>query len=198
MMGRNHLVTGVCVLEHIWATGILFEKMDNRFLIRGMNIAAGWFGLEHNLGVMENIMNMGACTTAIFAAAYVVGLLIPDIDNPNSMIGRYIHIPVKHRTWTHAVYLYIFTAAAGFFIHPAFLWFTLGVFIHLFWDSFSRMGNCWFYKLLSDYKEYPGGARIKKGRHLTLYRAGEWTEYFVTFIVVILTVLSFIYIRKGF
>ena len=55
----------------------------------------------------------------------------------------------------------------------------------------SVMGNCWFYKLLSDYQEYPSGAKVKKGHRWKLYRAGEWSEYLLLFIVVMFTVVSY-------
>lgn len=194
MMGRNHLVTGVCALEHLWAISVLVENTKNRFLIQGLDVVMERFEIKLQLSLPWNIY---LPMFPIFLAVYFVGILFPDVDNPNSILGRIIHIPVEHRTWIHAVYLYIATGIAGIFIHPAFLWFTLGVFVHLFWDNFSKMGNCWFYKLLSDYREYPNGAKIKKGNHLVLYKAGEWTEYLVTFIVVMLTIMSFIYIRTN-
>ena len=57
------------------------------------------------------------------------------------------------------------------------------------------MGVCWFYKLLSDYREYPGGARVKKGYHITLYRSAEWTEYLVVFLLAAVSV-AFVFLTK--
>lgn len=193
MMGHNHIITGVCALEHVYVVDTLIRRMENPFLLQGLDIVYGKLGIVMPLEMWKD---MQVHMLPMFLAAYIIGVLFPDVDNPNSILGKVIYVPVEHRTWIHAIYLYTASFIAGMIIHPAFLWFTFGVFIHLFWDSFSKMGNCWFYKLLSDYKRYPGDAKIKKGNHLVLYKAGEWTEYLVTFIVVALTVVSFIWIRR--
>lgn len=196
MMGQNHIVTGVCALEHVWAASILLERTGNRFLIQGLEIVTDKMGLGQ-IGTIGrfSVTDKVPFHMIILLLVYFLGLLLPDIDNPNSMLGRFIHVPVRHRTWIHSIYPYLIIGILGAF-YPVFFWLTFGVFVHLFWDSFSKMGNCWFYKLLSDYREYPDGARIKKGNHLVLYKAGEWSEYLLTFIIVILTVISFIYIRR--
>ena len=71
-----------------------------------------------------------------------------------------------------------------------------GVFVHLFWDSFSACGNCWFYKLLSDYRRYPNNVKVKKGHKLKLYHAGEWSEYLLLFVIVVITVVSFVWVMR--
>ena len=56
-----------------------------------------------------------------------------------------------------------------------FAWHGLGYVLHLFWDSFSKAGICWFYPI-SNYRRYPNGAFVKRGRHLTLYSVGNASE----------------------
>lgn len=196
MMGRNHIVTGICALEHVRAVGVLLERTGNRFLIHGLEVVADKMGLGQ-IGTFDRFLVADKVTfhMNILLLVYFLGVLLPDIDNPNSILGQFIHIPVRHRTWIHSIYPYLIPGILAPF-HPVFFWLTFGVFVHLFWDSFSKMGNCWFYKLLSDYREYPNGAKIKKGNHLVLYRTGEWSEYLVTFMVAVLTVILFIYVRK--
>lgn len=188
MMGRNHLIVGACALEHVYVAGKLIEKSDFQPLITLRQTVDSYFGLKELVG--PSIVLIGICF-----AAYFLGTLLPDIDNPNSILGKILHIPIKHRRWLHAIYLYLPIAALGM-IHPIFSWLFFGIFVHLFWDSFSAMGNCWFYKLLSDYKEYPSGAQIKKGHRLKLYHAGEWSEYLLVFIIVAISMASFVWIGK--
>ena len=166
MTGKSHLATGACALAQVYAV--------NQYLD------------AHTLPVLSPLWEgagLSSGLSLISAAAFFLGTLFPDADTKASILGRFLHIPVRHRTWLHAAYLYLGFLALGFF-YPIFGWFTFGAFVHLFWDSFSPMGICWFYKILSDYREYPGGARVKKGFHITLYRTGEWTEYAVVFAVI--------------
>ncbi len=221
MMGRSHLITGACALEHIYAADVIIARIDFA------PVTAVWEAVRSYLGISK----LSLFTIPVCLAAYFFGTLLPDIDNPDSILGRIIYVPAEHRKWFHAIYLYLiigglkwilplivkgFDALEGLHpmiaaCHPVFAvitavfnwlepvsaWIFFGVVVHLFWDSLSYCGNCWFYKLFSDYKEYPGGAKIKKGHTIKLYRTGEWSEYLLLFIVVILTVMSFIWIRKG-
>ena len=210
MMGRSHLITGVCALEHAWAVQTLIGRTGLMEFQAAQTAAAV---LQSYTGIME--LSVGSLTAApVYVAAYFLGTLLPDIDNPKSllgrifhfpvkhrrwihaMLGRIFHFPVKHRRWIHAIYLYLLLAIAGWYF-PVCSWIFFGVIIHLFWDSFSAAGNCWFYKLFSDYREYPNGAFVKKGHKLKLYHAGEWSEYLLLFVIVLVTVASFIFITKG-
>lgn len=195
MMGRSHLVAGACALEHMYVAGVLIDRADFAPLTAVKEAVQSYLGIsdivkeDFTLSIMSSLL-------VLYLAVYFVGTLLPDIDNPNSMLGRYIHIPIEHRTWLHAIYLYLIPAVLGWFVHPAFSWLFFGVFVHLFWDSFSAAGNCWFYKLLSDYKEYGGGAKVKKNHVIKLYHAGEWSEYVLLFIIVAVTVISFVLVNK--
>lgn len=184
MMGKSHLIAGACALEHAWVLGVLADRSNIAVLSETKNTISTYLGYAHPSMAM---IPMGI-------GAYFIGTLLPDIDSPNSILGhrlpRFFSAVAGHRRWLHAIYLYLILAALGM-VHPVFLWCFLGVVNHLFWDSFSVMGNCWFYKLLSDYQEYPSGAKVKKGHRWKLYRAGEWSEYLLLFIVVMFTVVSY-------
>lgn len=194
MMGRSHLITGVCALEHAYVANVLIDKINVVPLTTLKQAVQSYLGLK-DLSV--GILGLTLFTAPLYLGAYFFGTLLPDIDNPKSLLGRIIHIPIGHRKWLHAIYVYLIIAALGRF-HPMFAWMFFGVFVHLFWDSFSACGNCWFYKILSDYREYPNGAKVKKGHKLKLYYAGEWSEYLLLFLIVVMTVVSFVWIQKGF
>lgn len=124
--------------------------------------------------------------TGISGLFFLGGLLIPDCDNPNSMAGKRLHLPFDHRTWMHSIWLVLFMFIAGFAFYP--FWFmSLGCFIHLFCDSFSRQGVCWFYPI-SNYKHY-GSAKIKKGHYIYLYGGpiGEGIAWLLCLLMIILT-----------
>lgn len=185
MMGRSHLMIGACALEHAYVASELINRtgLAPLMIIRDLT--------QTHLGLIEP----STAVMVTYVGAYFLGTLLPDIDNPNSVLGRIIHVPVEHRTWLHAIYLYLIFAILGWH-YPIFMWLFLGVIVHLFWDSFSASGNCWFYKLLSDYRKYPSGAKIKKGHKLKLYHTGKWSEYLLLFIIVVITVASFIWIKR--
>lgn len=191
MMGKNHLIAGACALEHLYVAGVLLDRVPFGPLTAVRKLSVRYLQLD-GMGPLsvETALTAGVCILA-----YGLGNLLPDIDTPNSMLGRFLHIPVEHRTWLHAIYCYLPLAVLGWFSTP-FAWMFLGVVVHLFWDSLSACGNCWFYKLLSDYREYPNGGKIKKGHKLKLYHAGEWSETMVTVILVLLTIASFVWVRR--
>ncbi len=195
MMGRSHIIAGACALEHAYVVNELVNRADLAPLTSLQNLALSYMGIAKLAGESSAPLYVTVLSVPLYLAAYFFGTLLPDIDNPKSMLGRFVHVPGGHRKWWHAIYLYLVIAALGA-LHPAFAWMFFGVFVHLFWDSFSAMGNCWFYKLLSDYREYPNGAKVKKDHKLKLYYAGEWSEYLLLFIIVLITVASFVWIRR--
>lgn len=210
MMGRNHIVVGACALEHLWALDRLVDRLDVPVLS----------DVQQALWAYLGIPKMTIPYMVICLGAYFLGSLLPDIDHPDSILGRFVHIPVAHRTWLHSIYPYLLVlvfSLMGLYPVAAYVsswpmpymvttiastagpilsWLFIGSFTHLFWDSFSAMGNCWFYKLLSDYKEYPSGAKVKKGHKLKLYHAGEWSEYVLVLVIIAFTVASFVYIER--
>ena len=110
----------------------------------------------------------------LLIVSYVFGILLPDIDSPSSMLGRYVHLPFDHRTWTHSLFLYLFLVPAAILFKPAMM-VLLGVLMHLFEDASSAQGVCFFYPL-EKYREYPSGAKVKKKHKVKLYHAGKPSE----------------------
>lgn len=198
MMGRSHLIAGVCALEHAYAASVLIDRADTvlpSYMAEQLMKVKRMSQLYLGIADMTELSVLTMTVIPVYLGFYLLGNLLPDIDSPKSLLGRIVHVPVEHRTWLHAIYLYLIIAALGF-VHPVFSWLFFGVFVHLFWDSFSACGNCWFYKILSDYRKYPGDAKVKKGHKLKLYHAGEWSEYLLLFIIVVVTVASFVLIMR--
>lgn len=125
---------------------------------------------------------------------FYIGTLLPDIDSERSMLGRYIHLPMEHRTWTHAIWLPLIFVLAGFAFPPLW-WAALGYVLHLFWDSLSRGGVCWFYPI-SGYVSYSGGAKVKHRHWAKLYSVGGVSEYIVTGSIVVVAIVC-VYLYFG-
>ncbi|MBO5435439.1 metal-dependent hydrolase [bacterium] len=108
---------------------------------------------------------------------YLLGCVLPDIDHQYSMIGKIIHIPVAHRTWTHALWWPILCWVIGIWYRPVF-WLGLGIFVHDFWDFFSASGIHWFYPIK------------QKGKHvLKLYHTSKMSEFVVVGVSVGITII---------
>ena len=125
-----------------------------------------------------------------WAAAFLllmIGSILPDIDSDNSLLGRYIRIGVQHRTWTHTAWGLPFLCFAGVYYRPM-MWCALGVFLHLFWDSLSVGGNCWFYPF-SKYIDYSSGAHVKRHHWAKLYRVGDLSEKVIVWALIVMAVL---------
>lgn len=107
-------------------------------------------------------------------AAFIIGCLLPDCDSEKSIMGRIVHIPVKHRTWTHTIWCVVVFTLMGFAV-PCFFWLAYGYTLHIFFDSMSKCGVCWFYPI-SQYKIWNNGAQVKKNHKFYLYRTGKASE----------------------
>lgn len=129
-------------------------------------ISAG--ALAVNVAAMHGIMPQTAVSEGLLCAGcYGLGLLLPDIDNPNNLAGRYFYLPVGHRTITHTLYAVLLFLVPGLFL-KSLLFLAAGYFLHLLMDSASRCGVAWLHPY-TGYHIYPSGAKFKKGFHLVLY-----------------------------
>lgn len=129
----------------------------------------------------------GAAVVGLGLVFFYVGTLLPDIDSERSLLGRHLHLPFEHRTWTHAIWFPLVFFITGF-VFPSMWWLTLGYVLHLFWDALSRGGVCWFYPF-SRYISYDSGAKVKAHHRLKLYRVGSMSEYVLTGGLVVIAVV---------
>lgn len=108
-----------------------------------------------------------------------LGSLLPDIDNENSMLGRYIHLPLEHRVWTHNAYaLGLIVLVSALILHTPYI--AVGYFLHLLLDDFSASHIKWF--KIGGYKKW-----------VTLYTVGETSEYILVGLIETLCVILIVY-----
>ena len=170
MTGKSHLITAASTAV-IADTGFKlisdFIKKQDLFTACRNYVTCG---------IAEDISFEGVVMLFICAFLFFIGSVLPDIDSEKSAFGKYARLPVKHRTFTHSVFFITPFLILGIFLWRPLLWLSFGMISHLFCDSFSKAGVCWFWPL-SGYKNYDSGAFVKKGYHLKLYGTGEWSEY---------------------
>lgn len=182
MTGPSHICTNICSFALLYDLVIYTEKCYSSHLCDYVNAAGA---AAHNF--IKTPDGVPAVSYFVLCAIlYLLGTLLPDTDSPKSLLGRFIHIPVAHRTWTHAVWIPICIFILSIFCKPVF-WLGLGYILHIFWDSLSRGGICWFYPI-SKYKVYDSGAQIKLHHPVKLYRVGKASEYVVLGILILTAV----------
>lgn len=179
MMGRNHLLSHTATAAIATNTAFYFGQYQGRFadIIQPLGQKPlAWFASA----VTDMPYGLGYGLAAVL---FMVGSLLPDVDSPNSMLGRKFHLPIGHRTWTHSVWFFVPLVVASIFL-PILSYLTVGYGLHLFMDAFSRCGVAFFYPF-SKYLTYPSGAMVKKNHHLKLYRTKHWTELLTVAVLVI-------------
>lgn len=190
MKGTNHIVTNI-------STAVIIDTV-----IRAVSY-------ELSNGIYDNILDFTYWQLSIETVSQVVytcsivytyilncllfvfGSLLPDCDQPNSIAGRMLYIPVRHRTWTHTIWFVILFGIMGL-CAPCFMWLFYGYCLHLFYDSLSKGGVCWFYPF-SKYKIWTSGAQVKKNHKIYLYRTGETSETILTLFIVAISIGASIY-----
>ncbi len=207
MMGRSHVIGGAAVAV-MGAAGLTWlSRLD-------LGAPSGWVArlpelstrirdaAQWTLDVFE-LPGAGVSPAMIWypmaalaGLLFVVGTLWCDIDSKHTMLGRYLHLPLRHRGWTHTDWLFLPAAMASPFEPSGLLaWFTLGWFTHLLLDEISRAGRVHFYPL-TNYKVYttppPDSREIVVKRHwVGLYKAGKPSEYIVLLALVIGAVAAY-------
>ena len=161
MSGNQHLVSGsaILVLSYVGIRCVL-TRCEIEPVLNVTHFISAQFA------------DIPVWTLPICLFLFMLGLLVPDTDSPVSTLGRYIHIPVEHRTWLHTAWFLGLFVLAGFacIFHAAFYWLSYGIFLHLFMDSFSKCGVCWFYPI-SQYRHFgSNGAKVKKNHKIVLYK----------------------------
>lgn len=180
MMSRNHVLANagaVCGLYGLASMALRSESEGLYALRDGVRAVLSRFGPP--AGPAAAFVWWPGC-----AILFLIGSTLPDIDSPNSQVSKLLgfSIPIGHRTWTHSIWPCVLLGLLAWKLRPA-AWLALGYAGHLFFDSFSVAGVCWFYPI-SRYITYPGGAFVKKGHVLKFYHAGDASE--TVFLVVCL------------
>jgi inner membrane protein len=115
-----------------------------------------------------------------------IGAILPDIDEPNSYIGRKLKViskvlrlfKIKHRTYTHSLFFPLLILFLGK-IHPIFYFIAFGVFMHIIEDFLTNGGVPIFYPF------------IKQRFSANMFITGGRGEYiFTLFILLSVTIYS--------
>ncbi len=156
MTGAQHLTasTGLLLISHTLA-----PKIEP--------IISKGYGLihQHYTTSDERTIILASGMTLL----YYLGTLLPDIDLQGSTITRllHFHLPITHRTWTHAIWIPLLIFIASLKI-PVLLGLTLGYMAHLICDAFSSQGICFLYPF-TQYIHFYNGAKIKNHHYIRLY-----------------------------
>ena len=119
-----------------------------------------------------------------------LGSLLPDIDTPYSFIGarlKIISCPLsiffKHRGGLHSITPIILILSLGIFLKSKFiLSISLGYFLHLLGDTFSKSGVNWFWPFSKKDVKIP----IK----LLTYKTGTTKEYVILFVSIFILLIE--------
>ncbi len=134
-----------------------------------LNIAIPALALKNELSLLT-LMGVG------------LGSLLPDIDTPCSFIGarlKIISYPLsiffKHRGVLHSITPIVLILILGIFLKSKFiLSISLGYFLHLLGDTFSKSGVNWFWPFSKK--------DIKILVKLLTYKTGTLKEYVILFV----------------
>lgn len=193
MLGKCHIVSNVCTLTMLETTILYFKKQYDGF---GHDVINEYACELHDFVIGKTFHGPFILWIVGGFLLFLLGTLLPDIDSENSLLGRYIHIPIEHRTWLHTMWIPMIFLIVSIW-YPILIWLGLGYMIHLFWDSFSYCGVCYFYPI-SKYRRYGNGAKVKQKHLFKLYRAGKSSEYvFISMIVILTLALLVMGIRQG-
>jgi inner membrane protein len=119
--------------------------------------------------------------TEIAISAFIgtfIGAILPDIDEPNSYIGKRLKFvskilkffKLKHRTYTHSLFFPLLIFLLGK-IHPVFYFISFGVFMHIIGDFLTNGGVPLFYPL------------YKKKLFLKLFKTGSILEFIIVCLI---------------
>ena len=190
MTGKHHIL----VSSTAFASAVALDGYAFRIAESTNNIYPQQLLLKHffiNYFYPDSVLLSGEfiilCWSAIIFALYILGSLLPDIDSKNSIIGRKIHLPLEHRTWTHSVWaiLILFIASIFFVLLRPVL---VGYIMHMLEDTPSACGICWLYPF-HNYIEYESGAKIAKGHKFKLYRTSDLSESIFVFGIIAIFVI---------
>lgn len=190
MRGTNHILTGLASV----VTLDTYLKVITKIIDTDVyNHVHDYFAWHRHLDITNDTEQICVTVLAVIlnSVLFLIGCLLPDIDQEKSTMGKIMHLPVKHRTWTHTIWAVVLFAAISCFL-PCMTFLTFGYILHIFFDSLSKGGICWFYPL-SQYKTWTSGAQVKKNHKLYLYRTGETSETLLTAIIVFIGALALTY-----
>lgn len=188
MMGKNHVVVTLASSISMLSVTCAVLPVNTGFDVFGSPVT-----LDRVVHHLYSDFVVGKSVVLICAWSFLLlvslclGTLFPDIDRKTSTLGRYIYLPLEHRTWTHSLFACLLLLPITF-VSPLGLVFWIGYFLHLLEDASSAAGVCFFYPI-QKYKKYASGAMVVKGHKLKLYYAGKPSEIWLTVTVVLISIV---------
>ena len=178
MRGSSHIIMNIATAGTIGCTLYFMFRNNTIAFLHGAADASIEFLFDGHFFNGDKILFIYFPAVVLL---YLLGSLLPDIDHPHSAIGKIIHIPIKHRTWLHAIYIPLILFIVSIWFRPVF-YLGIGYFFHIFWDMFSATGIDWFYP--------------KKNKHhiLKLYKTSQLSEGVFVGISVTLSVLYCVFL----
>lgn len=200
MMGKNHLlVSGSAMLSAVAIDGYAFKVIESTTDAFPQQLLAKHFFI--NYFYPSSVLQSGELIILLWSGlvfiGYLIGSLLPDIDSKSSILGRYFHLPIGHRTWTHTIWAIIILFVVSIFIIP-FRPVLIGFIMHVIEDYPSGCGICLTYPF-HKYIEYESGARVADGHKFKLYNTSDVSEKRFVFIIlaVLLIIIWFCGIMGG-
>lgn len=171
MMGKNHLKTNVSLL----------------CLYTGSQAALG----ARSIGEMIPYYDLPTTPVdfVVFALAVVIGSMLPDID-----LFPPLRLILGHRRITHTLWMVLLIGSGIYFTQGLWQLFFIGLTIsyalHILADYFSVQGVDLFWPIGPGYIVYSGGATVRKGHTLKLYKVGSDGEKLFVNILSVLGLVS--------
>lgn len=211
MMGRTHLVAGAVMgvgfvgyvkwlgsLQDVRVTDSRLFNQLNFLNLEWVNTGVDWFFAQmssfYQWMVPSGEQLVWYLPVAI--ALYLVGSILPDIDNSNSLLGRYMPFSVgPHRGITHSDWILL--GLFPLFLIPGlrvvfFLW--LGILSHFILDGWSRAGRVRFWPLgrWKTISQGDGEAVVVLNSRAITYTVGSVSELVFAGIFIVLGVVGIV------
>lgn len=197
MMGKNHVIVNasITIAGTTCCAALAASSSD---AISRMNRGLLSLGFPESLSLNLDKGLLLSFPAYLLAVAIMLwlGSLMPDIDSKDSLLGRHLHLPIKHRTWTHSAWALIIPIFISIYV-PVFRFFVIGYGLHIALDAVSAAGVCFWYPF-TKYREYPNGAFVARGHFLKLYKAGEKSETWLLVTIVLFCLFLCVISRRGF
>lgn len=174
MRGTYHIAGGLAMLGLGRACVTVGERMgQSQAMIESGE--PSW--MSHVLDTVSGVVQLGSTwlhqmfipsddqwltSIAIGLPLFVIGTVLPDIDLPHSLAGRFMpwgtlwrsprsrtggSSPMNHRGWTHTLWVLLGVGALAAWVWPGFIWLLAGMITHDLLDAGSMAGWIWYYPL---------------------------------------------------
>lgn len=134
MMGRHHIIVGSFMAAPAVVT-VMKTAASESIAAPMAQVVMSWCLPQPSL-----------LFVVLAVVLFVVGCVAPDADQRHSLAGRWVHLPLVHRGWTHTVWALGLVTLVSLWEPTRYLWaMSAGMLTHCLLDSVSRAGVVWGY-----------------------------------------------------